>query len=584
MHSLRHLLHPLKIFWNERATLFWPIWMGITALAVVLVPWVVRGGKSNSPVPVSPPRRKWTRKAVLSIAFLSLFLTSYIAGSLVWEDFTYYDESHFTDGTLAGRDISVAVSPEADRFWPLGYQEFNLLRHFTRSVNAYHALRIAQLVVVVVLLLVLDGELSVQARVGLIVVLLITPSILISFSGLIYAEANVVFWLICLIWFLERFKYTDSISWAVAAVVSAQLLIYYKETAFLLLFGFTVGRLLLRCRGLECEGWDFKRIRTPEGRLDTCLALLVVPFIFGYIAVAWPYSRGNYLETFRLSLPQVLGGYFKLDFLIWIFVCVALTRGILILRRTVVPSTLWDGLALGGLVVFAGYIILRIESAYYLAPADLIAVLYLGRLAILSMGKMRPRMRLCVIAIICLVIVQDTILSAFRTYERKNVIHAKAEIAGVIQERYQSDPQGVKRLFFPFAKPFYILEFASYLNYIGVPVEEVSANSDLSGGVQLVGKAVKVDGPCGYIAFVCHPGGIPDQGDLVVILPDDFTSVDESSLYLQRSSTLLISYDPWPPIPRWMLPYVSRLHIVSPAFPFVPLPNSWLKASVFVWK
>ncbi len=71
---------------------------------------------------------------------------------------------------------------------------------------------------------------------------------------------------------------------------------------------------------------DIKRIGTPESRLDLCLALLVVPFILYYIAVTWPYSQGNYLETFRLSLPQVLGGYFKLDLLVWIFLCVTLTE------------------------------------------------------------------------------------------------------------------------------------------------------------------------------------------------------------------------------------------------------------------
>ncbi len=203
-------------------------------------------------------------------------------------------------------------------------------------------------------------------------------------------------------------------------------------------------------------------------------------------------------------------------------------RGILILRRKIVPSILWDGLAVGGIAIFAGYDILRIESAYYLAPADLIAVLYLGRLAFLSMEKMNLGLKICAIAIVCLVFVQDASLSAFRIYERKNVIHAKAELAEAIKERYQSDPQGVKRLFFPFAKPFYILEFASYLNYIGVPVEELSSNSDLSGGVHLVGMAVKTGGPCGYRTFVCSPGRIPDHGDLVIIFPDDFTTSDES--------------------------------------------------------
>ena len=118
--------------------------------------------------------------------FLSLFLACYIAGSLVWEDFTYYDNSHFTNATLVGRNIAIQILPWNGRFWPLGHQEFNLIRHFTSSVAGYHALRIVQLVLLCGILLVFDEELSIQARVALIILVLITPSILISFNGLIY--------------------------------------------------------------------------------------------------------------------------------------------------------------------------------------------------------------------------------------------------------------------------------------------------------------------------------------------------------------------------------------------------------------
>src|ERR1017187_9758367 len=193
MHDLRHLLHPLKVLWNERTTLFWPIWIAITAVAVVFVPWVVRGGKNISSISVQSPRRGWTRRATLAVSFLILFLTCYSAGCLVWEDFTYYDDSHFTDGSLVGSNIPLAISPEAGRFWPLGYQEFNLLRHITHSINGYHALRIVQLLIVLVILFVLNDELSFQACVALIILILIALSILISFSGLIYPEADLVF-------------------------------------------------------------------------------------------------------------------------------------------------------------------------------------------------------------------------------------------------------------------------------------------------------------------------------------------------------------------------------------------------------
>jgi hypothetical protein len=154
----------------------------------------------------------------------------------------------------------------------------------------------------------------------------------------------------------------------------------------------------------------------------------------------------------------------------------------------------------------------------------------------------------------------------------------------MIQARYESDPQNVKRIFFPFASPFHILEFASYLNYLGVPVEQVQAGSTEIGNVEMVGPQIKKDGPCGYRTFVCHPGSSPDPGDLVVLLPDDLTPADESNSYRQERNGSLFSYTPRPSIPGWLQPYVNHLHVISPIFAHVQLPYSWLDASVNAWQ
>ena len=66
---------------------------------------------------------------------------------------------------------------------------------------------------------------------------------------------------------------------------------------------------------------------------------------------------------------------------------VVIGRFYLILRRRVTPSLLWDGLALGGAACFLGYIGLRLFGSYYLAPVDLIAILYIGRFAAFGMEQ-----------------------------------------------------------------------------------------------------------------------------------------------------------------------------------------------------
>jgi hypothetical protein len=60
---------------------------------------------------------------------------------------------------------------------------------------------------------------------------------------------------------------------------------------------------------------------------------------------------------------------------------------------------LWDGLAVGGVACFFGYLFLGMFSHYYLAPVDLIAVLYVGRFAILSWPSMHGWSRTLVLLV-----------------------------------------------------------------------------------------------------------------------------------------------------------------------------------------
>jgi hypothetical protein len=579
------LLHALKVLWQERISLFWPIWIATTALGVILVIWVLRRRESIPSDSIPSRRHDWSHAAILAVVFLSLFLACYIASSVVWEDFTYYDNSLFTLGTLAGHDIPSFIWPDEGRFFPLCDQEYNLLRHVTSSVIGYHALRIFQLVLLSGMLLLFDEGLSIKARAALIILILITPSILISFSGLIYPESNLIFSLVCLAWCVKRFEQTRSTVWAVGALISSQCMLYYKETVFLLLLGFAVGRLLLRCWKVDRRGWDFRRLQDLESRLDVCLALLVAPFLLYYLAAMFPNYRTHYADVFRLSFSQVLSAYLEVDLLAWVFIAVVLVRVILILRRKVAPSLLWDGLALGGVAYVAGYLALRMYAAYYLAPVDLIAVLYLGHLAIRSGENVVLGTKLCAWALLTLVLLQDLSFSAFRVYERKNLIHAKAEMGRVIEARYQSGPQNAERLFFPFAGPNRIMEFGAYLNYRGVPMERAPADTVATDSVVMVGKAILEDGPCVRgKPLVCHHGAKPDPGDIIVVLPDDLTQTDELNSYRQEGIEPLFSYHPRPSISPWLRPYVNRLHVVSPVFFHDPLPDLWLNASVSVWK
>jgi hypothetical protein len=568
--------------------LFWPVWIPMTAAAAVFVACAV--GWAASPIAQKPSvsliriGRKGSRGAVAAMTLLGLFLAGYIAMILAWENFTYRENSIFTLYTLRGHDIGPPIMPWIGRFFPLGFQEFNLVRHFTDKITGYHAVRIAQLLIFSWVLLILDDELSINARVAIVILALITPSILTSFSWLIYHEANVLLCIVCLALFVKRFEQTQSVAWAVAAAVCAQIMIYYKEIASLLLLGFAASRLVLRCRNTDERSWDYSRFWDKESRLDLCLAFLAVLFLLYYLGVMLPHPNMQYAEDARRPLAELFLGYIKLDLLVLLFVGTVLSRTYLIVRGKVTPSLLWDGLAFGGVACFVGYLGLgfSIASKHYAAPVDLIALLYVGRLASLSAAKMHLWGKLAALALLLAVVLQDVSLSALRVFEQKSVVHAKDELAQVVLARYQNAPGNIRRLFFPFASPYMIMEFASYLDYRGLPVEGIMDAAGGLNGVSVAARAMTKDGPCvGYRNLICHAAATPGPGDLVIVLPDDNQSLADLTSY-RAQGELLFSYEP--DIPQSLYPFIRSLPIVSADVPIKELRDGWLHASVTAWK
>jgi hypothetical protein len=574
-----------------KTPLFYPAWITLTVAAAFGVAWAV--GPAVTPKVQEPeeaplirkPRRVWSRGAVVAVALLTLLVVGDIVLSLKWEDFAYKDNSYFTLGVLRGHDATPPIWPSDGRFFPLGHQEFNLIRHFTSTPRGYHLLPTIQLLALCSILLILDEELSVAARAGLTALVLVSPAILTSFGALIHPERNEVTWLACLAPSMKYFERTQARVWAVLAVVCAQFMIYYKETAFLLLLGVAVGSLVLRCKKTPGAGWDFERLRDRESRLNVFLSSLAILFVLGYLAATHfhLHQQQNYAHQHGLPTAEVVFAYIKYDLLAWVLVALVLGRVYLLLRHRVPPSPRWDGLALGGVACFAAYLYLGLFSPKYSAPVDFIAVLYVGRFALLSWGQRSWWSKALTMVLLGAVLLQEVALSAFRVYERKNEIHGKAEIATMVKAQYQSGAGHAQRLFFPFTTPYQIMEFAAYLSYRGVPVEGNPDEPAGLGRVAITGRAIARDGPCeSYRSVMCHAASKPDPGDLVIILPNDHVSLTQVAPYRERGE-LLFLYEPRPPIPRVLYPYVDHLRIASWWFRNSKLPDRWLDGSVTVW-
>ncbi len=558
----------------------------MTVVAAVGAAWIVRRGADRFTEPqariLSARRHTWWSVAVAMIS-MAFVLVLYTWVTLKWEAFADYDDSYFTLWTLKGRNLALLIWSNG-RFFPLSDQEFNLVRHVSGSVAGYHALPLVELLVFSFLLVILDDELSVASRMTLAIFVLLVPGIVISYTGFVFPERNIAFWLVLLVFSVRQFDRTRATPWAAAAMVCAQFMLYYKETAFLLLWGFGAGRLLLRCKRPDRSGWEFERLRDKESLLDICLISLGVLFLLYYTAAMVPHLNTQYAEQQRFPVAQILLYYAKTDLLAWILVAVVFGRAYLFARHRLLPSPLWDGLAVGGVGYFAAYLYLRLSTPYYLAPVDVIAILFVGRLAIASWPTMKPKVKAVALVLAFAALVQGILLSAFREFERKNTIHAKVEIADLIVARYRSAPGSVPRLFFPFADVYPITEFASYLTFRGVPVEEATETGSTNKGVILVTPNVAKDGPCvSYRPFICLAADRPHPSDLVIELPDDGDSSGQMTEYDNGGETLL-SYEPSPRLPRWVHPLVSKLRVASVRFEYKELPDRWLHASLIEWK
>jgi hypothetical protein len=565
------LMQPLEVVHWSGPQLFWLIYSIITPAAAISAAFAigrVANGKEKSPIILTPKSQPLVGKpkTIAALTLLAVFLGSYIAMTLAWEDFADIDNSAFTLFTLRGYPTETPIWSGQGRFFPLGLQEFNLVRYFTDTIYGYHFVPITQILILSCILLVLDDELSITVRAALAILALLTPSILTSFSGLIYPERNVLFFLACLVLSVKRFEQTQSIVWAVAAVVCGQIMIYYKETAFLLVLGFAAGRLLLRCLQGRGAGWDYNLLRDKESRLDLCLLSLAVIFICFYLGVVVlrKNTSFHYATENQGAEVQIVLWYIRSDVLAWVFMAVALSRTYLILRQRTSPWPLWDGLAFGGVAYFVAYLCLRLFTVYYLAPVDLVAVLYVGRVTVLSWEKMPSWNKVVALILTFTVVSQVASLSACAVLQRKIFIHGKAVIASALVTRYRSGGGTPLRLFFPFSPPFIIAEFGSYLNYRGLPVEGVEAEAAGLNSAVLATRAITEDGLCVYYRpAICHAVNGPTPGDLVVVFPEDSASLAEASMYRERDEPLF-SYKPLLYIPHRLYSLVDYLSVTWP--------------------
>jgi hypothetical protein len=536
----------------------------------------VGSGAGEAPRAI-PLFRHLDRMDRLSAALFLSFLAFYIFVIFYKEDFAYYDDDMLTEFSVQGRDFLPPIWPQVGRFYPLGQQEFNLLKLVTRSPIGYHSMVVVQLVLLLSILLLALREYQLRYRLLILFTIMIAPSFLIPFTGFVYPERNVLFWLAMLICCLLGYSRNRTPGYFVGSLVSTHFVLYYKETVVLLIVVFAVSQLLLQVRSAVDKKSPAWRELARQNALPFGMLAISAAYVLLFGLIMFPHGNFSYIAAMREPLRSVLLTYLETAWLPWILVVVVFTRiyGWIVSGRTL--DLVWEPLALGAIAYFFGVISLRLDSGYYLAPVSLIALLYLARNCRDWLWKPSTASVALVTAALACLVLHDAAFSTFRMVERKETIETKGRLANFLKGYLSTSDSSTVTLFFPKASAVHLMELSSYLKYKGFLLDGQASGS--AGPKLAIQGADNYSGErcVNYRDFKCVHAAAPERASLIVFLPDDRVSMSEVKGF-SANATLLFSVN--------SCEFCSGskfqlLHPISPEFSNTTLPEHWLQLHVF---
>ncbi len=317
-----------------------------------------------------------TQIRILSAGFW-VMLAGYCAILLIDPQLGPADEYHFLPTLQQGRwfpmygpDFPYYDSDALGRFLPLAGQEYNLAAIFSRTAFSYYLLNAVELSMAMALLVGIIRRTSgntVWAYVAGIYVLLV-PAVSVAFFKLLYVDRGVFLFTGCLIYAFIRFAETQKARYWVAALLAANIAIYYKEAAFSIVLAFSVSHLVLTRRSAS----------RAQRLLDAALALSAVLYLAIYLVRIIPVSKAafnpygdqtiifvkNLFNYALVSDPLAILGFVPLFvFRLW---------------RVVVgkhaPHPILDPMLAAAVGYVCVFFVLNIYMPYYMLPAYMLGV------------------------------------------------------------------------------------------------------------------------------------------------------------------------------------------------------------------
>ncbi|HEU4786167.1 MAG TPA: hypothetical protein VFS57_02125 [Gemmatimonadaceae bacterium] len=464
--------------------------------------------------PVPTPLLWVTVSAVAFAAFISAY--SYLI--VYHEDLVGLDYATIT----AARFVVVPIWPWNGRFFPLALQEFNLLAILGRSATVYHGFAVLELLLVLACVFRLLDDTPAWFGCAVATFMVVLPGVFVSFFGLVYPERDIVFWLALWMLCIRAFDRTRSRAAFIAALVTSQFLLYYKETAFILIGGFAVVRLVADW----FRGRDGVNRRAAALVRDNLLEIshlaLCAVFLTVYVVVVARHVTESYAMNAGApsSWLESIATYAKSDYLLDAFVIVVAGRlsWFAIMRRAL--DSFWDPLAIGALCYGFAFVKLGMTREYYQAPVEFVGAMYVARLAYAGLRIGRPLVIALSLLVVGLLFQRNVSDAASRLLARKQYVEGNVRLASFLKDYSRSHGRTRLELYFPQVGGFELMELSAFLQYKGLR----SAGDSIIGSPGSPGFIVKTahrypDDLCYPAqAFRCMHAPAPTRGDLLVFL------------------------------------------------------------------
>lgn len=280
------------------------------------------------------------------------------------------DDKFFLRHISSGNLIDFIVIPTAGRFYPLTYQEFNIL--LLCSLNDpfwYYCVSCIYFIVTALFftlslkelsnIYIYSKEITCALCVFFLCCLIVSKSVSYVFLDIIFAERNVLCHLSVFLYCYLRSIRKESLLFSLIASFFAVTSFYYKEPVF--------GIFVVFC--LCPFVFDYKNV-SKQHKVFSCIIFInvlvycLLYYFFVYQFLVKGYNEGRVSESYSDNFLFLLkNNYFFI--LMLLFGCFRFIRIVFFLEKKYLIA---DSLLFSGIAYFFAFVILKLNSFYYFTP------------------------------------------------------------------------------------------------------------------------------------------------------------------------------------------------------------------------